>query len=91
MRAQQFALDAEDIAVAAAEVIDGFDAGMLLDELAGDLRAHARAGARAVGGAAEAGDGLRRYTRVGLRGGKWSEGSPAPTRAGGPRPRALQQ
>ena len=29
--------------------LHGFDAGLLLDELAGDLRAHAGAGARAVG------------------------------------------
>ena len=49
MRAEQFALDAEDIAVAAAEVVDGLDAGQLLDQPAGDLRAHAGAGARPVG------------------------------------------
>ena len=47
--AQQFALDAEDIAVAAAEVVDRLDAGLLLNQLAGDLGAHAGAGARAVG------------------------------------------
>ena len=46
--AQQFALDAQNIAVAAAEVQHGFDFGMLLDELAGDLRAHAGAGAGAI-------------------------------------------
>src|ERR1039458_3878885 len=45
---KQFALDAEDMAVAATEVVDGLDAGQFLDHLAGDLRAHARAGARAI-------------------------------------------
>src|ERR1039458_5891552 len=49
VRPQQFALDAEDIAVAATEVVDGLDAGQFLDQLAGDLRAHARAGAWAIG------------------------------------------
>ena len=49
MGAQQLRLDAQDVAVAAAEVVDGFDAGLLLDELAGDLGAHAGAGARAIG------------------------------------------
>ena len=49
VRAQQFALDAENIAVAAAEVEDGLDAGLLLNQLAGDLRAHTGAGARTVG------------------------------------------
>ena len=49
VRAQQLGLDAQDVAVAAAEVQHRLDAGLLLDELAGDLRAHARAGARAVG------------------------------------------
>ena len=49
VRAQQFRLDAEDVAVAAAEVQHRLDARLLLDELAGHLGAHARAGARAVG------------------------------------------
>ena len=44
VRAQQFALNAQNIAVAAAEVVDGLDAGLLLDELAGNLGAHAGAG-----------------------------------------------
>ena len=42
-------LDAQDIAVAAAEMQHRFDSGLLLDQLAGHLRAHAGAGARAVG------------------------------------------
>ena len=49
VRAEQLGLDAQNVAVAAAEVEHRFDAGLLLDELAGDLRAHAGAGARAVG------------------------------------------
>ena len=49
MRAEQFALDTENIAVAAAEVEHGFDARLALDQLAGDLGAHAGAGARTVG------------------------------------------
>ena len=49
MRAKQFALDAENVAVAAAEVEHRFDAGLALDQLAGDLGAHAGAGARTVG------------------------------------------
>ena len=49
VRAQQLRLDAEDVAVAAAEVVHRLDAGLLLDQLAGDLRAHAGAGARTVG------------------------------------------
>ncbi len=49
VRAQQFGLDAQNVAVAAAEVEHGLDAGVPLDELAGDLRAHAGAGARAIG------------------------------------------
>ena len=48
VRAQQLGLDAQNVAVAAAEVNHRFDAGLALDELAGDLRAHAGAGARAV-------------------------------------------
>ena len=49
MGAEQLALDAEGVAVAAAEVEHGFDPGLLLDELAGDLRAQTGAGTRAVG------------------------------------------
>ena len=48
VRAEQFRLDPENVAVAAAEVHHGFDAGLLLDELAGDLSAQPRAGARPV-------------------------------------------
>jgi len=39
----------QNVAVAAAEVADGLDAGVLLNQLAGHLGAHARAGAGAVG------------------------------------------
>src|SRR5439155_25604696 len=46
--AQKLGLDAQNIAVTAAEVVDSLDAGFALDELAGDLRAHAGAGARPV-------------------------------------------
>src|ERR1017187_4752121 len=49
MGAEQFRLDPQDIAVAAAEVVHGFNSGMLLDQLTGHLRAHAGAGAGAVG------------------------------------------
>ena len=48
VRAEQFRLDAEDVAVAAAEVVHRLDAGVLLNQLAGHLRAHAGAGARTV-------------------------------------------
>ena len=48
VRAQQLALDAQNIAVSAAEVHHGLDSGLPLDELAGDLGAHAGAGARPV-------------------------------------------
>ena len=49
VRAQQLGLNAENVAVAAAEVVHRLDAGLLLDQLAGDLGAHAGAGARTVG------------------------------------------
>ena len=48
VRPQQLRLDSQDVAVAAAEVVHRLDASMLLDQLACDLRAHARAGAWAV-------------------------------------------
>ena len=48
MRAQQLGLDAQDVAVAAAEMVHRLNAGVPLDELAGDLRAHAGAGARPI-------------------------------------------
>ena len=46
---QQVRLDAEDVAVAAGVVQNGFDAGVLLDLDAQALRAHAGRGARRVG------------------------------------------
>ena len=49
VRAQQLRLNAQDVAVAAAEVKHRFDAGLLLNQLAGHLRAHTGAGARTVG------------------------------------------
>ena len=49
MGAEELRLDAEDVAVPAAEVVDGFDAGLLLDELAGDLGAQAGAGPGTIG------------------------------------------
>ena len=49
VRAQQFALDAERVTVAAAEMEYGLDPGVLLNQLAGDLRAQAGAGAGAIG------------------------------------------
>ena len=48
MRAQQLGLNTQNIAVAAAEVIHRFDAGLLLEQLAGHLGADARAGPRTV-------------------------------------------
>ena len=48
MRAQKLALDAQGVAVPAAEMKHRFDPGVLLDQLAGDLRAQARARARSV-------------------------------------------
>ena len=48
MGSEQFGLDTEDVAIAAAEMENRFDRGVLLNELAGHLRAEARAGAWAV-------------------------------------------
>src|SRR5581483_436420 len=63
--AEQFGLDAEDVAVAATKMVDGFDTGLLLDQLASDLSAQAGAGARAIGhvDAVDAGQGAE--TRAG--------------------------
>src|SRR5579883_1075893 len=46
--AEQLGLDAEDVAIAAAEVENRLDTGMLLDELTGDLRTQAGTRARAI-------------------------------------------
>ncbi len=48
MRAQQLGLNSQDVPVAAAKMIDRFDAGLLLEQLAGHLGADARAGPRTV-------------------------------------------
>src|SRR4051794_10950842 len=48
MGAEQLGLNAQDIAVAAAEVKNGFNPSLLLNELAGDLRAQTGAGAGTV-------------------------------------------
>ena len=49
VRAEQVGLHAEQVPIAAGVVEDGLDAGLLLDDQRGGERAHARAGARAVG------------------------------------------
>ena len=49
VRAQKLALNAQDVAVAAADVQHCFDAGFLLNQLAGDLGTEAGAGARTIG------------------------------------------
>ena len=48
VRSQQLALDAQNVPVAAAEMQHRLDPGVLLNQLAGHLRAQPRAGARAV-------------------------------------------
>ena len=48
MCAQQFGLNAQDIAIAAAEMKYRFDSRLLLDELASDLRAQTGAGTGAI-------------------------------------------
>ncbi len=47
--AEQLRLDAQNIAVPAAEVVHGLDSRLLLNQLAGGQRAHPGAGARTVG------------------------------------------
>ena len=48
MRAEQFGLNAQDIAVAAGEVQNSFDAGLLLNQGTSDLRTHPRACSRPI-------------------------------------------
>ena len=48
VRAQQLRLDAQNIAVAATEMVHGLDARLLLNQLARYLCAHAGAGARPI-------------------------------------------
>src|SRR5579862_9692718 len=48
IRAQEFALNAQNISIAATEMEDSFDFCLLLNKLASDLSAHAGAGARTI-------------------------------------------